>query len=164
VLIVQHLPTPQIINAFATRLDRELHRRVEVAREGEPLLPGTVWIAPGDRHLLLAPRAGELFVELPALERVNGHRPTVDVLFQSCVALERAAVGVLLTGMGSDGAHGLRQMHAAGAHTIVQDEASSVVWGMPKAALDLGAADEILPLRSIAQRLNQLSQQGQRSR
>lgn len=159
VLIVQHLPTAQIISAFATRLDRELRRSVEVAREGEPLLPGAVWIAPGDHHLVLAPRAGELCIELHRQDRVNGHRPAVDVLFQSLVALERAAIGVLLTGMGNDGAHGLHQMHRAGAHTIVQDEASSVVWGMPKAALDMGAADEILPLRSIAQRLNQLSRQ-----
>jgi two-component system chemotaxis response regulator CheB len=162
VLVVQHLPSPQIISAFATRLDRELRCNVEVAREGELLLPGAVWIAPGDRHLVLATRAGELCIELQAHDRVNGQRPAVDVLFQSLVPLERGAIGVLLTGMGSDGAHGLKQMHAAGAHTIVQDEASSVVWGMPKAALDLGAADEILPLRSIAQRLNELSQPGPR--
>jgi two-component system chemotaxis response regulator CheB len=164
VLIVQHLPTAQITSAFAARLDRELRRRVEVAREGEPLLPGAVWIAPGDRHLVLAPRAGELCIKLHAQDRVNGHRPAVDVLFHSLVALERRAIGVLLTGMGSDGAHGLNQMHTAGAHTIIQDEASSVVWGMPKAALDLGAADEILPLRGIAQRLNQLSRQAPQAR
>jgi two-component system chemotaxis response regulator CheB len=162
VLIVQHLPSAQIISAFATRLNRDLRCPVEVAREGEPLLPGAVWIAPGDRHLVLASRAGELHIKLHAHDRVHGHRPAVDVLFQSLVALERGAIGVLLTGMGSDGAHGLNQMHAAGAHTIVQDEASSVVWGMPKAALDLGAADEILPLRSIAQRLNELSRGGPR--
>lgn len=160
VLIVQHLPTAQITSAFAARLDRELRRRVEVARAGEPLLPGAIWIAPADRHLALARRESQLHIELDPRDKVNSHRPAVDVLFRSLATHEQRSVGVLLTGVGNDGASGLLQLRRAGAHTIVQDEASSVVWGMPKAALDLDAADEILPLRSIAHRLNQLSRQG----
>jgi two-component system chemotaxis response regulator CheB len=133
---------------------------VEVARAGEPLLPGAIWIAPADRHLSLTRQVGQLRIELDPREDASSHRPAVDVLFRSLAAHERRSVGVLLTGVGSDGADGLLQLRRAGAHTIVQDEASSVVWGMPKAALDRDAADEILPLRSIAHRLNQLSRQG----
>jgi two-component system chemotaxis response regulator CheB len=160
VLIVQHLPTAQITSAFAARLDRELRRRVEVARDGELLLPGEVWIAPADRHLALQRVAGKLRIELDPRDRVNSHRPAVDVLFRSLATHEQRSVGVLLTGAGSDGARGLQQLRRAGARTIIQDEASSVVWGMPRAALELDAADEILPLRSIAHRLNQLSREG----
>ena len=120
----------------------------------------SVWIAPADRHLTLAREKGELRIELDEGEPVDGQRPAADVLFQSIATHEPRSVGVLLTGMGSDGARGLAQLHQVGAHTIVQDEASSVVWDMPKAALELGAADEILPLRKIAQRLNQLSLHG----
>lgn len=160
VLIVQHLPTAQITSAFAARLDRELPRPVEVARAGEPLLPGAIWIAPADRHLALARQQSQLRIELDPRDELHRHRPAVDVLFRSLAAHEHRSVGVLLTGVGSDGASGLLHLRKAGAHTIVQDEASSVVWGMPKAALELDAADEILPLRSIAHRLNQLSRQG----
>lgn len=159
-LIVQHLPTAQITSAFAARLDRELRRRVEVARAGEPLLPGAVWIAPADRHLALERVAGQLRLGLDPSGDAGSHRPAADVLFRSLAKHEPRSVGVLLTGAGSDGARGLQQLRGAGAHTIVQDEASSVVWGMPKAALALNAAEEILPLRSIAQRLNQLSREG----
>ncbi len=159
VLVVQHLPTAQITSAFAARLDRELRRPVQLARDGERLLPGAVWIAPADHHLTLARVEGQLRIALERQEP-GGHRPAVDVLFRSLAAHERRAVGVLLTGMGSDGARGLQQLRRAGAHTIVQDEASSVVWGMPRAALELNAVDEVLPLRTIAQRLNQLSREG----
>jgi two-component system chemotaxis response regulator CheB len=104
-------------------------------------------------------------VSVRAGEKVNGHRPSVDVLFRSAAEVVRAdAVGVLLTGMGRDGADGLLAMRAAGAHTLVQDEASSTVWGMPKAAIDVGAADEVVALDRVAARLSRLVQRSKTRR
>jgi two-component system chemotaxis response regulator CheB len=158
-LVVQHLPAA-IVSTFASRLEHQLRRRVAVARDGEPLRNGSVLIAPGDAHLLVERSHDELCVRLCPGDKINGHRPAIDVLFQSISETEPRTIGVLLTGMGRDGARGLLAMRRAGAHTLVQDEASSVVWGMPKAALDLGAADEVLGLDAIAPRVNDLIQAG----
>jgi two-component system, chemotaxis family, protein-glutamate methylesterase/glutaminase len=155
VVIVQHLPQ-YITEAFARRLDQLSPLHVEEARDGAELKRGTALVAPGGKHVIVERRGSELCVCLRNGAKVNGHRPAVDVLFHTVAeAVGAEAVGVLLTGMGRDGAEGLHAMHAAGALTFVQDEASSVVWGMPKAALDLGAADEVLPLQQIAVRIGQ---------
>jgi two-component system chemotaxis response regulator CheB len=162
VVIVQHLP-PYICGAFVRRLDQIAPLHVEEARDGQKLEPGVALVAPGDRHVLVERRGGQLYLLVRQGARVSGHRPSVDVLFRSTAeAAEDAAIGVLLTGMGRDGAEGLLAMRAAGAHTLVQDEASSTVWGMPKAALDVGAADEVVPLDRMAGRLNQITQHGAR--
>ncbi|HEY5374376.1 MAG TPA: chemotaxis-specific protein-glutamate methyltransferase CheB [Polyangiaceae bacterium] len=155
VVIVQHLP-PYITEAFARRLDQLSPLRIEEARDGAVLKRGTAVVAPGGKHVVLERRGSELCVSVRNGAKVNGHRPPVDVLFHAAAEAAGAeAVGVLLTGMGRDGADGLLAMHTAGALTLVQDEASSVVWGMPKAAFDLGAADEVLALDRMAARLAQ---------
>jgi two-component system, chemotaxis family, protein-glutamate methylesterase/glutaminase len=155
VVIVQHLP-PYITEAFARRLDQLSPLHVEEARDGAVLKRGTAVVAPGGKHVVLERRGSELCVSVRNGAKVNGHRPSVDVLFHAAAEAAGAeAVGVLLTGMGRDGADGLLAMHTAGALTLVQDEASSVVWGMPKAAFDLGAADEVLALDRMAARLAQ---------
>lgn len=155
-VIVQHLPQ-YISGAFARRLDQLSPLRVEEAQDGVVLRRGVAVVAPGDRHVWLEKRGGQLVVASGSGAKVNGHRPSVDVLFHSAAEIVREhSVGVLLTGMGRDGAAGLLAMRTAGAHTLVQDEATCTVWGMPKAALDIGAADEIVPLPRIAARLSQL--------
>jgi two-component system chemotaxis response regulator CheB len=160
VVIVQHLP-PYITEAFARRLNQLSPLHVEEARDGAPLERGSAIVAPGGKHVIVERRGSELRVCVRNGAKVNGHRPSVDVLFHSAAEAAGAeAVGVLLTGMGRDGADGLLAMHTAGALTLVQDEATSVVWGMPKAGLDLGAADEVLPLDRMAARLTQAVRRG----
>lgn len=157
VLIVQHLPA-YITAAFAGRLHQLSPLTVSEARDGEFLKPGTVLVSPGDVHMTLERSGAELRVRLRAGAKVNGHQPSVDVLFQSIAELAAPqSIGVLLTGMGRDGAAGLLAMRESGATTIAQDEASSVVWGMPKAAIDVGGAQIVLALDGIASRLNQLT-------
>ena len=153
VVVVQHMPA-YVTKAFAARLDRLCELNVEVARHGRALEPGLVLIAPGDRHLVLE-RAGQcLRAVLNGDERVNGHRPAVDVLFRSVARVVGSrAVGAVLTGMGRDGAQGLLEMRATGAHTLVQDETTSVVFGMPKAAIEHGAALEVAALDDLPARL-----------
>ena len=150
VVIAQHMPA-RFTDAFARRLDGICRVRVKEAASGDLLRPGTALIAPGDRHLLVRRHGEGWSVLLEEGPRVSGHRPSVDVLFGSVARTVGArAMGVLLTGMGSDGASGLLAMRQAGAATICQDEATSVVWGMPKVAIDLGAAESVLPLDRIA--------------
>jgi two-component system chemotaxis response regulator CheB len=143
VVVAQHMPAG-FTRAFANMLDRECAIEVREAVAGDILRPGLALIAPGGRHLTLKRAAGHLIADLAGGPLVSRHRPSVDVLFES-VAQQAGprAVGVLLTGMGDDGARGLSAMKRAGGATIAQDEASSVVFGMPKAAIELGAADEI---------------------
>lgn len=145
---------PYVIKAFAARLASVCELNVEEARHGRPLEPGLVLIAPGDRHLVLE-RAGQRFqTALTGDAPVNGHRPAVDVLFRSVARVVGSrAVGALLTGMGCDGAEGLFEMRAAGAHTLAQDETTSVVFGMPKAAIERGAAVEVAALDDVPARL-----------
>jgi two-component system, chemotaxis family, protein-glutamate methylesterase/glutaminase len=158
VAVVQHMPAG-FTRAYAERLTRALPFRVREASPGDVLKSGEVVIAPGDRHLALVPGAeqGEWRVELYPDAADAVHRPSVDVLFSSAGVVARdRVVAVLLTGMGRDGARGMLELSRAGAHTIAQDEASCVVYGMPRAAAELGAAGEILALDSIGPRLRGL--------
>ncbi len=150
VVIVQHMPAGYT-KRFAERLDEDCAMHVKEAQEGDRVQAGTVLLAPGDRHVVVRRQGGIYRVELGDQERVSGHRPSVDVLFAS-VAKEVGAnaVGVLLTGMGHDGADGLLAMRTAGAHTVAQDEATSVVFGMPKVAIEKGGAERVAPLVEIA--------------
>lgn len=148
ILVVQHIATGFEVG-FAEWLTRELSRDVQVARQGELALPGTVRIAPAGAHLKLT-AGGTLELDEVTPPR-GGHRPSVDELFLSCVVMEPTrTAGILLTGMGSDGAEGLVALHGAGALTLVQDESSSVVFGMPRAAMDRGAADLAGPPDELA--------------
>jgi two-component system chemotaxis response regulator CheB len=150
VLIVQHMP--ELFTAtFAKRLDSVCAIHVKEAVDGERICRGTAYIAPGHSHLSLRHSGLGLVCALSRGDPVNRHRPSVDVLFRSAATmLSNAAVGILLTGMGKDGAEGLLEMRRAGAWTIAQDEASCVVFGMPREAVQLGAANEVLPLSDIA--------------
>jgi len=141
---------------FAQRLDSLCRIRVHEAKDGDAILPGHALLAPGGHHMTVARRGAEYAVHVYRGERVNRHQPSVDVLFSSCAQqLGRNALGVILTGMGSDGARGLLEMKQADAFTIAQDEATSVVFGMPKEAILLGAADQVLPLGKIPAALQQ---------
>jgi two-component system chemotaxis response regulator CheB len=153
VLIVQHIPLA-FSGAFAARMDKHSAMAVCQAEDGQQVVPGHCYIAPGDRHLLLRRNGARYVCALSEAPPENRHRPSVDVLFRSVA--EQAggnAVAALLTGMGEDGARGMLAMQRAGAATVAQDEASSVVWGMPGAAVKLGAARQVLPLPAIAERL-----------
>lgn len=157
VLVVQHMPEG-FTRSFAERLDAECALHVREAEDGEVIAPGKALIAPGNRHLLLR-RSGAVYrAEVKDGPEVSRHRPSVDVLFRSVASAAGSnAVGVILTGMGDDGADGLVAMRAAGAATIAQDDATSVVWGMPGEAVARGGACEVLPLGSIAARAVQLA-------
>ena len=148
--VVQHMPAI-ITKAFAEHLDRDCALSVKEAEDGDWVEPGRVLIAPGDYHMLIREQSGRYQVQLRQTPKVWFQRPAVDVLFRSAVPVvgDRAVVA-LLTGIGKDGAEGMLQLKEAGAHTIGQDKASSVVYGMPKAAFDLGATNEVLPLADIA--------------
>lgn len=153
ILIAQHMPAG-FTRSFAERLDRLCRIRVKEAEQGERVLPGHAYIAPGDQHLRLARSGANYQVLLDAGPTVNRHRPSVDVLFHSAAELAgRNAIGALLTGMGRDGAAGLLAMRHAGAVTLAQDEATSLVFGMPREAIALGAAVETVALDDVAERL-----------
>ncbi|MEX2375721.1 MAG: chemotaxis response regulator protein-glutamate methylesterase [Dehalococcoidia bacterium] len=153
VVIAQHIP-PVFSTSFAQRMDALCAATVFEASDGQQVLPGHVYIAPGDKHLLLTRDGARYVCRLNDGPPVNRHRPSVDVLFRSVAqSAGRNAVGAILTGMGNDGAAGLKEMREAGASTIAQDEKSSVVWGMPGEAVKLDAIDEILSLDRIAHRV-----------
>ena len=157
VVIAQHIPKA-FSTPFAERMNRSSQMTVCEVQDGQQILPGHAYIAPGDRHLVVV-RSGTRWVcRLDDGPPVNRHKPSVDVLFRS-VAQEAGynAIGVLLTGMGKDGAQGLLEMRQAGSPTIAQDEATSVVWGMPGEAVQIGAAVEELPLHHIAHRVLELA-------
>jgi len=150
IAIVQHIPVIYS-EAFAANLDRTCPMRVRQARDGDRLLRGLALVAPGNRHMRFVVRPEGWCVRLDDSAPATPHRPSVDVLFASIArARVPGTVGVLLTGMGQDGARGLLAMRQAGAHTIAQDEATSVVYGMPGAAVACGAAGRVLPLSHIA--------------
>lgn len=150
ILITQHIPAV-FSRSFAERMDRMSALTVSEARDGEEVRDGHAYIAPGDRHLAVAVAAGRHICRVYSGRAVNRHRPSVDVLFHSIARhVGPDAIGVLLTGMGEDGARGLKAMRDAGALTLVQDEATSVVWGMPRTAWERGAAGYVLPLHEIA--------------
>lgn len=153
-LIVQHMP-PGFTSAFAERLNARLPMRVKEASHNEVLLPGGVYIAAGGMHLRVRKEGARLHVVLGHYPETP-HRPSVDVLFRSAVPLAPRVIAILLTGMGEDGARGMLELHAANAHTIAQDEATSVVWGMPRVAVQLGGVSEQLPREDIAPRLRQM--------
>ncbi|MBD3894445.1 chemotaxis response regulator protein-glutamate methylesterase [Halomonas sp. ML-15] len=153
ILITQHMPGG-FTRSFAERLDKLCRITVKEAQEGERVLPGHAYIAPGDQHLELARSGANYVVRLNDGPPVNRHRPSVDVLFDSAAKQAgRNAIGVLLTGMGKDGAKGLLTMRQAGAVTLAQDEASCVVFGMPREAIALGGAAEVVSLDDVAPRL-----------
>jgi two-component system chemotaxis response regulator CheB len=156
VVVVQHMPAG-FTRAFAERLNGHLPLSVREVAHQESLLPGTVYIAPGGVHLRVARQEGELRAVLSTVPADAAHRPSVDVLFASArAAVGRRAVAVLLTGMGHDGAEGMSALAGAGGLTIAQDEATSVIYGMPRAAVEAGAAREVLPLDAIGGRLREL--------
>jgi two-component system chemotaxis response regulator CheB len=149
VLLVQHMP-PVFTRQFAQRLDRLSPLRVVEAVEGTPLLPGTVHLAPGDHHLVVRSGARGPHTSLNQGPPENFCRPAVDPLFRSVVAAyDGAVLAVVLTGMGSDGRNGAAEIRAAGGTVLVQDQATSVVWGMPGAVSQAGLADEVLPLERM---------------
>ncbi|MFM1886364.1 MAG: chemotaxis response regulator protein-glutamate methylesterase of group 1 operon [Pseudomonadota bacterium] len=158
IVITQHIPKA-FSTPFAQRMNRICQMTVCEAQDGQHVLPGHVYIAPGDQHLLLVRDGARYVCRLDDGAPVNRHKPAVDVLFRSVAQQAgRNAIGVLLTGMGKDGAIGLKEMRDAGSPTIAQDEATSVVWGMPGEAVALGAAAEVLPLGQISRRLRALSE------
>jgi two-component system chemotaxis response regulator CheB len=159
ILITQHIPAA-FSGPFAERMDRCSAMRVCEAQDGQPIQVGHAYIAPGSQHLLMMWDGAKYVCRLHDGPPVNRHKPSVDVLFRSMAASAgAAAIAVLLTGMGDDGARGLLELRQGGAATLVQDEGSSVVWGMPGAAWRLGAAREMLPLDQIAARLLKLALQ-----
>jgi two-component system, chemotaxis family, protein-glutamate methylesterase/glutaminase len=159
IVIAQHIPKA-FSAPFAERMNRTCPMIVFEAQDGQQILPGHAYIAPGDRHLMIVRSGAKWICKLDDGTPVNRHKPSVDVLFRS-VAQEAGynAIGVLLTGMGKDGAQGLKEMREAGSPTIAQDEATSVVWGMPGEAVQVGAVDEVLPLSRIAARVMTLAEQ-----
>jgi two-component system chemotaxis response regulator CheB len=152
VLVTQHMPE-HFTKSFADRLDSLCKISVKEAEDNERILPGHAYIAPGHSHLLIKRSGANYMTKLDQGELVNRHRPSVDVLFRSAANVAGAnALGVILTGMGKDGVQGMLEMKRAGSHTIAQDEATCVVFGMPKEAIAAGGVSEVLPLQNIARR------------
>lgn len=153
ILIAQHMPE-SFTKSFANRLDSLCRISVKEAEHGERVLPGHAYIAPGHSHLMLGISGANYICELSQAPPVNRHRPSVDVLFRSAAnTAGRNSVGVILTGMGKDGALGMLEMHQAGAHNFAQDEASCVVFGMPKEAIAVGGVHEVVPLKDMTQKV-----------
>lgn len=155
IVITQHMPVG-FTKTFAERLDQLCHITVKEAQDGEILRPNTAYIARGDRHLTLVQSTDALVIKFIDGELVSGHKPSVDVMFSSVAKIAgNRAIGVLLTGMGKDGAAGLLMMKKHGARTYAQDESTSIVFGMPKEALRIGAATEAVPLGLVAHKISQ---------
>lgn len=153
IIMAQHMPEG-FTTSFAARLDSLCKISVKEAAHGDRILPGHAYLAPGHSHLLVKRSGANYVCELSQSEPVNRHRPSVDVLFRSAATnAGKNAIGVILTGMGKDGAAGMKEMHDAGAHTFAQDEASCVVFGMPKEAIAQGGVDEIVPLQQMAKKI-----------
>ncbi len=149
IVIVQHMPE-HFTAAFAQRLNRLCQVEVKEAADGDSVVPGRVLIAPGNRHTLLQRSGARYYVAVKDGPLVSRHRPSVDVLFRSAAQYAGAnAVGIIMTGMGDDGAKGLLEMKNAGARTVAQDEESCIVFGMPKEAIALGAAERVVALGRI---------------
>jgi len=157
IVISQHIPEA-FSGPFAQRMDNASAMTVYEAEDGQQILPGHVYIAPGDRHLIVERSGARFICRLNDGPPVNRHKPSVDVMFRSVAQnIGNNAIGALLTGMGDDGAQGLLEMKELGAPTIIQDEKTSIVWGMPGAAAKIGAQDEELPLDKMTARLLQLA-------
>ena len=158
-VIVQHMPEG-FTAEFARRLDGLCRVTVKEAESGDTVMPGRALIAPGNRHTLLKRSGARYYVEVKDGPLVSRHRPSVDVLFRSAARYAGAnAIGVIMTGMGDDGALGLKEMKEAGAKTLAQDEASCVVFGMPNEAIKRGGVDSVVPLERIAREILKLSSQ-----
>jgi len=150
IVIVQHMPE-HFTAAFSNRLNGICRITVKEAKDNDTILRGQALIAPGNKHMLLKRSGARYFVEIKDGPLVRRHRPSVDVLFRSAARYAgKNAVGVIMTGMGDDGAAGMKEMKESGAYTIAQDEASCVVFGMPQEAIKLGGVDKIMPLGNIA--------------
>ena len=164
ILITQHMPEG-FTRSFANRLDKLCKISVKEAEGGERVLPGHAYLAPGHSHLLLERSGANYMTRLDQGPPVNRHRPSVDVLFKSAaISAGKNAVGVILTGMGKDGAVGMLEMKKAGAYNLAQDEATCVVFGMPKEAIAIGATDEVGPLHDLPRRvLEFFAKQGNRA-
>jgi two-component system chemotaxis response regulator CheB len=149
-VVVQHMPE-HFTSSFAKRLNDKCEIEVREAKDGDPVVPGVALIAPGGKHLLLQISGARYYARVKDGPPVHHQRPSVDVLFQSVArSAGKNAVGVILTGMGADGAKGLLEMHDKGAHTIAQNSETCVVFGMPREAIALGCVDQVLPLEQIA--------------
>jgi len=160
IAIVQHMP-PNFTAQYAKRLDSFCAMRVREARDGDRIKRGVALIAPGGLHMQMRKAGGQYFVSIADGPPVNRHKPSVDVLFQSAAdCAGRDALAIMLTGMGNDGARGMKLMHTKGARTVAQDEESCVVFGMPMEAIKLGAVDEVLPLSQMASRITRFDQRG----
>ncbi len=157
IVITQHIPA-LFSRSFAERMNRYTALQVSEAEDKQLILPGHVYIAPGDYHMQVFKEDDHYRCRLNDKAPVNRHRPSVDVLFESVVKnVGSSAIAVILTGMGRDGAQGLKKMRDVGAYTIAQNKESCVVWGMPKAAINLGAAKDVLSLSAIAAKLNEFA-------
>jgi two-component system chemotaxis response regulator CheB len=157
VVIAQHIPKA-FSTPFAKRMNDCSQVTVYEAEDGQQVLPGHVYIAPGDRHLMVVRDGARYICRLDDGQPVNRHKPSVDVLFRSVAQnAGRNAIGVILTGMGKDGARGLKEMLEAGSQTIAQDEATSVVWGMPGEAVAIGAAQHVLAIETVAAKIRLLA-------
>lgn len=158
ILITQHIPKA-FSASFAKRMNDCCLMTVTEAEDGQQVLAGHAYIAPGDRHLFLIRDGARYVCRLDDGAPVNRHKPSIDVLFNSVAkSAGENAIGVILTGMGRDGAKGLKQMRAAGSRTVAQDEATSVVWGMPGEAVSIGAAEEVVPIEEMADRVRALAE------
>lgn len=160
IAIVQHMPE-KFTAMYAQRLDGVCAMNIREAKDGDRLERGVVLIAPGGRHLQLQRRGGHYYAVVIDGPPVNRHKPSVDVLFRSVAEVSSADVlAIMLTGMGDDGARGMKQLHDGGARTIAQDEASCVVFGMPKEAIKLGAVDQVMPLERVSGAILQFDARG----
>jgi two-component system chemotaxis response regulator CheB len=150
IVITQHMPE-LFTRFFANRLKQMTRLDAREAVDGDSVVPGVALVAPGNKHMLLKRSGARYLVEVKDGPRVNRHRPSVDVMFRSVArSAGKNAIGVILTGMGGDGAQGLLAMREAGARTVAQDEATCVVFGMPKVAIDCGAVEKVLPIDAVA--------------
>ena len=157
IVVAQHIP-PKFSEQFALRLGRISGLNAMEAQDGQLIERGGIYVAPGDRHLRVRQRNNRFYCNVSSDAPVNRHRPSVDVLFNSVASnVGDKAIGVILTGMGSDGAKGLKAMRDAGAHTIAQDEESSLIWGMPGSAVEAGGAISVLSLDAISGKLSALT-------
>ncbi len=157
IVISQHLPA-SFSDSFAKHVDLAGAMTACIAQDGQQILPGNIYIAPGDKHMKIIRNGARYVCKLDDGEPVNRHKPAVDVMFYSVAQnVGVNAIGVLLTGMGADGAKGMKAMHDAGAKTVIQDEASSVVWGMPGEAYKLNCTDYVKPLDQVANQIISLA-------